>query len=120
MQVLIVEHETALGQLWQAHLERQGHQVVLVGAQSTAISAIHMVMPDIIVLNLVLPRASALAIADYAAYRAPAARVIFVSNQSFFSDGSIFAHVGNACAFVPLAVPPEDLCAMVAHYGPTG
>jgi hypothetical protein len=40
-----------------------------------------------------------------------------VTNTSFFSDGSIFAFASNACAFVRRGTPPEDLAAMVEHYG---
>jgi len=68
----------------------------------------------------VLENGSALAVADYANYRQPDARVIFVTNTSFFSDGSIFAHSANARAFVPSGTPPEDLAAMVEHYGTEG
>lgn len=71
---------------------------------------------DIIVLDLVLDNGSALAVADFASYRRPDARVIFVTNTSFFSDGSIFAHSPNACAYVQSETPPEDLAAMVEHY----
>jgi len=45
---------------------------------------------DVIVLDLALEEGSALAVADFASYRHPDARVIFVTNASFFSDGSIF------------------------------
>ena len=72
---------------------------------------------DIIVLDLVLSEGAALAVADYANYRQPAARVIFVTNTSFFSDGSIFSHSSNARAFLPSTTPPEDLAAMIEHYG---
>jgi len=72
---------------------------------------------DIIILDLVLEDGSALAVADYANYRQPEARVIFVTSTTFFSDGSIFAHSGNARAFVTTDTPPEDLAAMVEHYG---
>jgi DNA-binding NtrC family response regulator len=72
---------------------------------------------DIIILNLVLQDGSALAVADYASYRLPDARVIFVTNTSFFSDGSIFSLVPNACAFVRTGTPPADLAALVEHYG---
>lgn len=71
---------------------------------------------EIIVLDLVLDNGSALAVADFASYRRPDARVIFVTNTSFFSDGSIFAHSPNACAYVQSETPPEDLAAMVEHY----
>ena len=60
---------------------------------------------------------SALAVADYASYRLPDARVICVTNTSFFSDGSIFAHIGNASTLVPIGTPPEDIAAMVEYYG---
>jgi hypothetical protein len=59
---------------------------------------------------------SAFAVADYASFRHPDAGVIFVSNTSFFSDGSIFQLCSNACAFVPSATQPDDLAAMVEHY----
>lgn len=116
MNVLIVESDPDLGALWQRHLERQGVDVRLALTQTSAIMALHSAEFDIIVLDLVLDDGSALAVADYASYRSPDTRVIFVTNTSFFSDGSIFAHSPNACAYVQSATPPEDLAAMVEHY----
>ena len=72
------------------------------------------------ILDLVLDEGSALAVSDFASYRQPLARVIFVTNTSFFSDGSIFRHCVNACAYMPSATPPEDLAAMVEHYARAG
>ena len=115
MTVLIVESEAELGRLWMRHLERLGMAVVLVHSQEAAIQALYGSDFDIIVLDLVLTGGSALAVADFASYRRPDARVIFVTNTSFFSDGSIFAHSPNACAFVQSGTPPEDLAAMVEH-----
>ena len=43
-------------------------------------------------------------------------RFFFVTNTTFFSDGSIFAHAQNARAFLQSNTPPEDLAAMVVHY----
>ncbi len=116
MKVLIVESNPELGSLWQRHLERQGAEVTLVHGQEAAILALYGAAFDIIVLDLVLEHGSALAVSDFASYRRPEARVIFVTNTSFFSDGSIFAHSQNACAYVPAGTPPEDLAAMVEHY----
>ena len=59
---------------------------------------------------------SAIALADFASYRRPDAKVIFVSSSSFFSDGSIFQLSGNAHAFLPSSTPPEDLAAVVEHH----
>ncbi|WP_425046650.1 response regulator transcription factor [Primorskyibacter sp. S87] len=116
MKVLIVESNPDLGKLWQRHLERQGSDVTLVPSQEAAILALYGTEFEIIVLDLVLDQGSALAVADFASYRRPEARVIFVTNTSFFSDGSIFAHSPNACAYVQSETPPEDLAAMVEHY----
>ena len=116
MKVLIVESNPDLGRVWKRHLERQGAEVELVAGQEAAILALYGTAFDIIVLDLVLESGSALAVADYANYRCPEAQVIFVTNKRFFSDGSIFEHATNACAFVQSATPPEDLAAMVDYY----
>ncbi|SFT33342.1 response regulator transcription factor [Sedimentitalea nanhaiensis] len=116
MNVLIVESRPELGLLWRRHLERQGAVVTLVHTQEAAILSLYAGNFEIIVLDLVLEEGSALAVADFASYRRPEARVIFVTNTSFFSDGSIFAHSPNACAYVQSETPPEDLAAMVEHY----
>lgn len=116
MKVLIVESNPDLGRVWQRHLERQGAEVTLVDSQETAILALYATPFEVIILDLVLESGSALAVADFANYRRPDARVIFVTNTTFFSDGSIFAHSSNACAYVQSNTPPEDLAAMVEHY----
>ena len=116
MNVLIVESQADLGALWQKHMERQGMEVSLVTGHDDAIAHLTDHAPDIIILDLVLAEGSALAISDFASFRHPDARVIFVTNTSFFSDGSIFAHANNACAYVQSETPPEDLTAMVEHY----
>ncbi|MEO9514649.1 MAG: response regulator [Paracoccaceae bacterium] len=116
MNVLIVENRRELRQVWCNHLARQGAIVRMASNQDQAIEAILEQFPDIIVLNLVLEDGGALAISDFASYRAPQAQVIFVTDTSFFSDGSIFSLSPNACAFVQTDTPPEDLAAIVEHY----
>lgn len=116
MRVLIVESNPELGALWKRHLERHGMTVTLVGGQSEAIREICADTVGVIVMNVVLAEGSALAVADFASYRQPRAKVIFVTNTTFFSDGSIFLHAGNACAFLQSQTPPEDLAIMVEHY----
>ena len=119
MKVLIVESENGLANIWQRHLQRMGMQVSRARGQTDAIGYLSTEDSDVIIMDLMLSEGSALAVADYASYRLPDAKVIFVTNTSFFSDGSIFSFAPNACAFVQSATPPEDLAAMVEHYGPT-
>jgi DNA-binding NtrC family response regulator len=90
--------------------------VTLASSQTQAFAALSAQDFDMIILDLLLADGQALAIADYASYRRPESRIIFVTNTSFFSDGSIFQLSSNACAFVQSATPPEDLATMVQHY----
>ncbi len=119
MRILIVESNRDLGWVWQRHLERQGFDVVLVGGQTDAIDVLRGGAVHVIVMDVVLEEGSALAVADFASYRRPDAKVIFVTNTTFFSDGSIFSHAANACAFLQSETPPEDLAVMVEHYATT-
>jgi DNA-binding response OmpR family regulator len=117
MQVLIVESTSDLAELWRRHLERQGALVTVCGSGMQACDLIAERDFDVIILDLILTEGSALAVADYAQYRRPDASVIFVTDTTFFSDGSIFSVIPNVRAFVQSQTPPEDLAAMVAHYG---
>jgi len=116
MRVLIVESDPALAGLWRRYLERQEAEVRVATSEPEAVDALTAASVDVIVLDLVLDQGSAFAVADVARFRQPMARVIFVTNTSFFSDGSIFQHIPNACAFLPSATSPEDLAAVVDHY----
>lgn len=117
MKALIVESAPDLAVLWKRHLERHGIETCVASGQAEAVAHLQETAFEILILDLVLEEGSAIAIADYANYRQPDARVIFVTNTSFFSDGSIFRHSPNACAFVQSDAPPDDLLAMVEHYG---
>ncbi|SLN44588.1 response regulator [Roseisalinus antarcticus] len=117
MRLLIVEDDIALCQLWGRHLARAGHEVTLCHDGRRAIDLLCVTGYDVIVLDLVLSSGSALGVAEYAEVRQPEAKVMFVTNTTFFSDGSIFALNGNACAYLPTDTLPEDLAAMVEHHG---
>ncbi len=115
--VLIVESNPALAALWKKHLERLGWLVHTATSDEAAYDLLQELTFDVIILDLVLERGSSLSVSDYASFRQPEARVIFVTNTRFFSDGSIFEHCANACAFVTSATEPSDLAAMVDHHG---
>lgn len=117
MQVLIAQSNENLGMVWKQHLERLHAHVTLVQTGDAAIGALEAQEFDVIVLDLVLSEGSALAVADVANYRQPDANVVFVTNTTFFSDGSIFNHSPNARAFIESTTPPNDLAAIVEHYG---
>ncbi|WP_116131262.1 response regulator [Tropicimonas sp. IMCC34043] len=117
MQVLIVESNKDLGWVWKRHLERSGQSVTLAQSQEEAVDVVCGADLDVIILDVVLEEGSAFAIADYASYHSPRTKVVFVTNTTFFSDGSIFQIAPNACAYLRTATPPEDLALMVEHFG---
>ena len=116
MQVLIVEEDAGLAGIWSRHLERLGCVVQVAASQESAVAMLQQGSVDVIVLDLTLAQGSAFAVADFASYRRPEARVLFVTRATFFSDGSIFSLVPNACGFFRIDTPPEDLAAIVHHY----
>jgi DNA-binding response OmpR family regulator len=120
MRVLIVESEPNLGALWQRHLRHFCDHVDLERGQDGAVGRLTQAGYDVILLDLVLTSGSAFAVADFAAYRYPETKIIFVTSTTFFSDGSIFRLMPNACAFLPTETPPEDIAAVVEHYGTAG
>lgn len=117
MRILIVQSNYDLGQLWAKHVARLGAAVSHVETGAAALKLIELSQFDVIVVDLVLSEGSALTIADFVNFNQPSANVIFVTDATFFSDGSIFAHAANARAFVETATPPHDLAAIVHHYG---
>lgn len=117
MRVLIVQANENLARVWSRHLERMGAVVEIALSASAAQNHIAQSRFDVIVLDLVLGQGSAIAVADVAHYRQPEANVVFVTNTSFFSDGSIFAHCSNARAFIQTDTPARDVAAIVHHYG---
>lgn len=116
MRILIVQSEKDLAIIWQRHLERLGAQVELAQTEMQAIARIEVETFDVIVLDVVLSEGSSLSVADVAYFRSPKAKVVFVTDTTFFSDGSIFNHSANACAYIRLSTPPQDLATIVHHY----
>ena len=116
MHVLIVESKRHLAELWRRALERLGAHVDIASSQDQAADMAAVETYHIVVLDLILDKGSAFAVADFMNYRQPDAQVIFVTNTSFFFDGSIFQLFSNACAYVQSETAPDDLAAIIEHY----
>ncbi|SES29267.1 Response regulator receiver domain-containing protein [Tranquillimonas rosea] len=120
MHVLIVEGDDALAALWRSHIERNGARVSHARDQEQAVKVLQHDRVDVIILDLEPESGSAIAIADFAAYRHPQTQIVPVTKTNFFSDGSVFQHLPNVCSYQSAGAPPEDLAAIVDHYGPRG
>lgn len=117
MYVLIIHSNGGLAAIWQRHLELLDAQVTQARTSAAALEMLETISFDAIVLDVMLDGYSALAVADMAQFRQPWANVVFVTDTTVFSDGSIFGYSGNARAFLQTATPPDDLAAIVHHYG---
>ncbi len=117
MKILVVESDAELGAFWCRYLEREGGETTLCGDEKSAIAALRFQEFSVLVLDLATENASVLAICDYAMYRNPDVAIIVVTANSFFSDGSIFDLIPNARGFLHAPVSPDDLAALVEHYG---
>lgn len=115
--ILIVASNPELSRVWGRHLERQGQAVKLLNSQEEAVDYLYDNTAEVIVLDLMLQAGSAIAIADFASYRRPDARIVFVTNNTFFADGSLFTHIPNTAAILQEQTPPNDLAAIVAYHG---
>ncbi len=120
MSLLIVESNPTLAERWRKHTADQGLQVEVAFDQRDAIRALQQGHITVLLLNVMLEDGSAFAVADYACFRFPDVRILFVTASEVFADGSIFNHVANARAYLPVSTPPSDLAAMVAHYAARG
>ena len=117
MRALIIQKNPDLGNIWRRHLERLEIEVTVAQDGNAARDHILKASFDVILLDLVLAEGSAFAITDLVRFRQPNANIVVVTDTTFFSDGSIFQHAANARALVKTATPPEDLAAIVYHYG---
>ena len=120
MIILIAASDAGLAKIWSKHLERLGAITFAVQSQSDAVAFLRNNKVDVIVLDLMLSEGSAIAVADYTSYRWPRTKVVFVTNTTFFSDGSIFNHIPNAAAFLKEQTPPDDLAAIVEYHAKSG
>lgn len=116
MRVLIAEINEVLANLWGNHLARAGLDVELAVTKSEATHALQFNKFDALVMNLNFPDKAILAISDLATYRNPDIAIVVVSNDTFFSDGSIFSLIPNARGFFNDSVDPNDLTEIVKFY----
>ena len=90
MRTLIVQSNFMLCQIWASHLERLGATVSHLTKGQEALDVIQYQENNVVILDLVLKEGSALPVADYIKLNQASANVVFVTDTTFFSDGSIF------------------------------
>lgn len=114
--ILIVAGNPELTRIWARHLERHGLEVTVRESQSDAVEWLHNQAAEVVLLDLMLEKGSAIAVADFVSYRHPEARVVLTTRDRFFSDGSLFNHIPNTAAILEEQAPPHDIAEIVAYH----
>lgn len=117
MQVLIVEHNRELARIWANFLELQGMACEVATTGADAYEALRERAFAALVLDVELEGGEALQVADFASYRNPDIPIIAVTPRDFFSDGAIFELIPNARGLLRAPARPDDMAALVEHYG---
>lgn len=117
VKVLIVEHDRDLAEVWAGFLARQGLVCTIAADAAEARAALRALAFGALVLDTALPGGEAFEVADFATYRDPDIPIIAVTAQGFFSDGAIFELIPNARGLLRAPLKPEDMAALVEHYG---
>jgi len=109
--ILIVEDETLLGNLLKQRLEHEGFNVIWCKDGEEAVSTLRTTKPDLILLDLILPKISGFELletmqADPQLERAP---VIITSNLGQDSDVARGQSLGAIEYFVKAKVSIEEL-----------
>jgi len=112
---LLVEDEPLLGNLLKARLEKEGIKVILAKDGEVALGILSQTKPDVILLDLILPKVSGFELmeklnADSQLERAP---IIIVSNLGQDSDILKGQSLGAVQYFIKAKLSIEDLVAQV-------
>ncbi|HEY2040956.1 MAG TPA: response regulator transcription factor [Edaphobacter sp.] len=86
MQVLIVEDDAALGLFLQKGLKLEGHQVEWVGDGDTALARMRELRPDLVVLDLSLPKRDGLEVLKEMQGRFDGTAVLVLTGRSMLED----------------------------------
>ena len=91
-------------QNWQVHEAENG---------KIALERIRQVNPDVVVLDIVMPEMNGVDTAYEIGQMAPAPKVVFISNDYTFEEGTVIAHLYGDGHFVPKAGIGKELVPMI-------
>ena len=91
-------------QNWQVHEAENG---------KIALERIRQVNPDVVVLDIVMPEMNGVEIGYEIGHMAPAPKVIFISNDYTFEEGTVIARLYDDGHFVPKAGIGKELVPMI-------
>ncbi|MGR3540726.1 MAG: response regulator [Hasllibacter sp.] len=115
MDILIVEDDAALGQLWVGVARKAGHEATHVTGASAARKALLIQAYDLIVLDLNLGNDTGLSVVTLANYANPDCRVVVATGSRLFPRGELFTMDPSIVSVLRKPVPIDALAAVQDH-----
>ena len=94
--VLVLEDDAGLRFAFSEALEDAGHQVLPAADPDAAIAFLKRQVPDVLLLDLMIGGSYSTDVANYAAFAAPNAHVVYVTGSGLFPKGELFDMCQNA------------------------
>ncbi len=116
--VLVLEDDPSLQFAFSEALKDAGHTVFAEAHADKAIEQIRRRAPDILLLDLMVDGTYSTCVADYAAFAAPQAHVIYVTGSGLFPKGELFDMSTNTRWVLRKPVNITELTDMVDHIAP--
>lgn len=113
--VLVVEDDVGLQFVIGEALRSAGHEVHVACDNEQAMAVLRRHTPDILLLDLMVENGMSTDVANYAAYSAPDAAVIFMTGSGMFPKGELFGMSQNARLVLRKPVHLGELDTMIKH-----
>lgn len=110
--ILFVEDDANIVEIFRESLQRAGFEVLLAGDGIAAMRALHQARPDLILLDLLMPKFNGVDVLKFirSSPTLTQAKVIIFSNVARMADIALEAEKIGADAFLPkLTCTPEQL-----------
>ncbi len=113
--VLVLEDDPGLQFVLREALCDEGHVVHVASDNDSAMDVLRRCKPDVLLLDLMIHGGLSTDVANYAAYSAPDAAVLFMTGSRLFPKGELFGMSCNARLVLRKPVDLDELTNMIAH-----
>lgn len=116
MQVLILEDDQLLAQVFAEALEEVGHSVTLAHTNDVATQHLRETQFDLLIFDLLIDGETCIPVLDFANYAAPDAEVILVTGSGLFPRGEMHYSIADVSYRIQKPVKLSDLVLVVEHF----
>ena len=116
MDVLILEDDQTLAQVFFDALDGAGHDATVVNSNADAISQLFRRKFDLLICDLMIYGQTSIPVLEYANFACPDAEIILVTGSGLFPRGELHYWVSDVSYRIQKPVKIDDLLLLVSHY----